>query len=333
MSTEIKIKTKRQKTVYSKFSDIAHIFANEPGRDVRCRNGFVKDDVIYSYGYHFPIANRNVDKKGKTTIFFTLDTYSSVTAQHIRDVNWGTRHLDTLYMLNVPKYKGSVPDHNNNIEYWLVKIQNCFEKFEKARECKKSIHSTMLVHVDRLKKYLEFFKIKPLKKVRNILEIALDPKWSNEITAFYKRRAEKLVDPKAIEKKEKARLARERAEERESAEQIVKWRNFQAFRPYINKKNRYYNRSSRPDLLRYNANKERIETSQGVEIPVEIAHKFYRYIQIVLAKGGCTSEECCNYKLLDVYRVTEITNEHIRVGCHKIKQTEVNNIAKQLNWI
>ena len=44
MSTETK--KKREKKVYSSFYDIAHVFSNEPGRDVRCRNGFVEDELM-----------------------------------------------------------------------------------------------------------------------------------------------------------------------------------------------------------------------------------------------------------------------------------------------
>jgi hypothetical protein len=97
MSTETTItKTKRVKTVYANMSEIAHIFAHEAGRNVKCRNGFVDNNVIFSFGRHFPIAKRYVDTKGKTTIFFTLDTYSSTTSKHISDVWRATQHLDKL---------------------------------------------------------------------------------------------------------------------------------------------------------------------------------------------------------------------------------------------
>jgi hypothetical protein len=85
--------------------------------------------------------------------------------------------------------------------------------------------------------------------------------------------------------------------------------------------------------LRYNANKERIETSQRVQIPVEVAHVFYRHIQVMLRKGGCKSADCCDYRLLERYTVTEISEERLVVGCHRIPMSEVELIAKQLKWI
>lgn len=329
MSTETK--KKREKKVYSSFSDIVHVFANEPGRDVRCRNGFVKDDVLYSYGRHFPVAKRYTDAKGNTTIFFTLDTYGRITGKHINEAFAATRHLNKLYMKNVPRF--DTVDHAYNIGYWLVQLKNAFTNIQKARNNKAWKLTEMRNHLTTLKVYLDFFKIKLTKEVKQIIAEAESDKWEKSITEFAEKEAKRLADPNLAEKREKARLARERAEERANAEQIQKWRNFEAYRPYQYKRGRYYSSSSQPDLLRYNAETERIETSQNVKIPVEIAHKFYRYIQIVLAKGGCTSAECCNYKLLDSYQVTEITNEHIKVGCHRIKIPEIQLMATKLGWV
>jgi len=332
MGTETK--TKRVKKVFSNMYDIAHIFANEPGRDCKFGNGFVENDVIYSYNYHFPIAKRYIDKKGKVTIFFTLDTYSNTTAKHIRNVSAATIQLDRLYMYNVPRYDET--NHGNNISYWIGKIKECLQKASKARENKSWIISEAHGHVQKLQKYMEFFKLKADKEIKKVVADALDDKWQREIEEYNKKKAEKEADPFIEEKREKARLAREKAELKKNAEQIVKWRNFEVNSPYleVSKRMRWSSTyRNLPDLLRYDPMKERVQTSQRVEIPVEAAKKFYRYIQVILAKGGCNSEECCNYKLLDTYNVTEITEEHIKVGCHTIKMDEVHNMARSLEWI
>ena len=154
MDMEVKTKTKRQKTVYGKFSDIAHIFANEPGREVRCRNGFVEDDVLYSYGRHFPVAKRYTDTKGNTTIFFTLDTYSRITGKHINEASAATRHLNKLYMKNVPRF--DTVDHSNNIGYWLVELKTAFTNIKKARTNKEWRLTEMRKHLTTLKVYLDF---------------------------------------------------------------------------------------------------------------------------------------------------------------------------------
>jgi hypothetical protein len=307
-------------------SDIAHIFSNEPGREARFGNGFIEGDVIYSYGRHFPIARRHVDGE-KTTMFFTLREYSNTTRKHINDVVNAIRQHNIVYMYWVPTY--GKPNHSLNIDHWLSEIRTAINKFKNARSNKSFILREAKATLNQLEKYLAFFKIEYPEQIKVFIEDLKNGKYEEEIKEYQKKERERLLDPKLKEKREKARLARERAELKKNEEQIQKWRNFE---PYVYRPYSYKHSHNLPDLLRYNVEKQRIQTSQNVEIPVEVAHKFYRYIQVMLKKGGCTSEACCDYSLLDKYRVREITNVHIVVGCHRITIQECNNIAKQLGW-
>jgi hypothetical protein len=332
MSTETNTvtKTKRVKHVFSNMSEVAHIFAHEIGRDVRCRNGFIENGVIYSFGRHFPIAKRYIDDKGKATIFFTLDSYSSTTSKHISDVWRATQHLEKLYMPKVPSY--STPNHDVNIVIWRRNIEECLSKAASARENKAWYVQDARKNVEQLESYIKFFKIKLDKETKAVVTKAKSDKWEQEVEEYKKKKAERLVDPKLSEKQEKARIAREKRELRDNAEQIEKWRNFEAYKPYVQKKRRRYgSNSSQPDLLRYNAEKERIETSQSVQIPIELAYRFYRYIKVVLERGSCIGTETCKYEIAG-YTVQEITPQHIRVGCHRITQTEIELMAIKMNW-
>lgn len=93
-------RSKREKHSYAKFEDLAHLLAHKDGKVAYCRNGRLKDNVIYSYGYHFPIARMYTDKRGLKTVFFTTDTYGSTTAQHISSTRWACNHMNILYMLH-----------------------------------------------------------------------------------------------------------------------------------------------------------------------------------------------------------------------------------------
>jgi hypothetical protein len=331
---EKETKTKRVKTVYNSFYDIAHIFANEPERNVKCSNGFVDNNIIYSYGYHFPIAKRHIAEDGKETIFFTLKSYSCTTGKHIRAVDGATSHLNKLYMYHVPNrwYQGE-PDHKENIEYWTNSIQLSLKTVERSRTNKDYDLLSARQYVQQLEAYVAFFKYKLDKKIKDLIKEVKGDKWDKYIEEYKKKQKEKENDPVYQQKREKAREARERAEIRKHGEQIQKWRNFEAYEPYIRTGRRNVRSTVRVDLLRYNQEQERIETSQRVQIPVEVAHVFYRHIQVMLRKGGCKSADCCDYELLERYTVTEITDQRIIVGCHRIKMEEVNNIAKQLKWI
>lgn len=332
MSTETK--TKRQKTVFTGFYDIAHIFANEPDRNVKCRNGFVQDNIIYSYGYHFPIAKRHYAEDGTETIFFTLRTYSNTTAKHVRAVNDATRHLNKLYMIDVPgRYQGD-PYHSTNIAYWVEKIKDCFGQIKRARTGKKWDLESARRYAGQLEAYLKFFNYKKSKEVIAILKEVRGNKWDKHIEEYEKLQEQRKTDPVYQQKLEKARAAREKKELTKHEDQIAKWRNFEARVPYVkSRRGSYTHGGILGDLLRYNKEGGYVETSQNVRVAEEIAHLFYRHIQVMLRKGGCKSKECCDYRLLDRYTVTEISEERIVVGCHRIKMEEVNNIAKQLNWI
>jgi hypothetical protein len=233
MSTETK--TKRQKTVFSNMSDIAHIFANEPGRNCKFGNGYVENDVIYSFGRHFPIAKRYVDAKGKTTIFFTLDTYSNTTAKHINAVSVATRHLDKLYMPKVPGYY-STPDHDTNNSIWRSKIEKFLKQATSARENKAWYVQDARSCVGQLETYIAFFKLKVDKFTKALIADAKSDKWEKQIEEYKKKKEARLADPKLLEKQEKARKYREDKELRDNAEQIEKWRNFEVYKPYVQKK-------------------------------------------------------------------------------------------------
>jgi hypothetical protein len=332
MSTETK--TKRQKTVFSGFYDIAHIFANEPERNVKCRNGFVQDNIIYSYGYHFPIAKRHYAEDGKETIFFTLKSYSNTTSKHISAVWGATAHLDRLYMIDVPgRYQGD-PYHTTNIEYWVRKIKDCFGQIQRARDNKNRYLQNAINHAEQLEAYIKFFRYRKSKDVIAVLKEVKSDKWEKHIEEYEKLQEQRRRDPVYQEKLEKARAAREKKELTKHEDQITKWRNFEAYSPYIkSRRGSYTDHNILGDLLRYNQEGGYVETSQRVRVAEEVAHLFYRHIQVMLRKGGCKSKECCDYRLLDQYTVTEISEQRIVVGCHRIKMEEVNNIAKQLKWI
>ena len=329
---------KREKHVYSSFSDLAHLFANTPDKVANCRNGILKNNIIYSYGEHFPIASM-IQLEGKEKIvLFTRRGYSSTTGSHIHQVNAATSQYKKIYTWDVV---GQYYFEGSN-GFWKFKsdfvqmvnfVTEQLEKFKRARNNKEWIIVEIRQRIREVQDLIEYFEVKDIpEEYIKVLNTDTDALYK-KLEEWKEKEKKRLEDPKLAEKREKAKLARERAFERENAEQIQKWRNFEAYTPYkLSARRRWVYSDTRRDLLRYNASEQRVETSQNVKIPVELAHKFYRYIQVVLQKGAyCYGPETCNYKLLN-YEVTKIDNECIRVGCHIIPQSEVNLIAQQLNW-
>lgn len=333
--------TKRVKKVFSGFSDLAHKWAQQTQEEGRCSNGFFEGDIIYSYGKHFPIARIYTNEKGERTVFFTTRTYSSTTAKHIRYTDNACSHMDMLYMSN-PVLTDDIYSeyaynwyHRGNIAEMVTELEELLLKFKRARNHKDWDLVRARNCATRITSYIKFFKIKKslTKKAISLVEYARSADRNKEITAWEEKERIRLSDPKVLENRRKAQEARDKKFAKENAEQIEKWRNFEAYTPYISRKwSSRYGYGDRNTLLRYNEEKQRVETSKYIQVPVEIAHNFYRYIKIMIAKGGCKSTDCCNYKVLE-YQVNEITDQQIKVGCHTIPMTEVETIATQLNWI
>jgi hypothetical protein len=230
--------------------------------------------------------------------------------------------------------------HRNNIAVIINELEELLLKFKRARLNKEWYLRMARNCAIRIKNYTKFFKIKKslTKKAFGLVEHAFSEDRDKEVDEAIERERIRLTDPKLEERREKARKKREEKIEKENAEQLEKWRNFESYTPYVTRKwsRSYgygYTGRGHFTLLRYNVDQERVETSKSVKIPVEVAHKFYRYIKIMIAKGGCTSRNCCDYVLMGHYTVDKITEEEIVVGCHTIQMTEVEAIAKQLNWI
>jgi hypothetical protein len=297
------------KTVFTDVSTIAHYWANKTQEEAKnpARNFYFYGDSIYSYGSHFCIAKHVETKQGKFT-FFTTRSYSNTTAKQISVVSMAARHLDLIYCAHPEDVSKGHSYHKRNINAFISEIEAQAHILQNAR--KPEIY---LTEIDRIKarftKYVDVLGVKLSPAEKTVLETDWKEGYRDYLT---NKQAE-------IDKAEKKRQ-RQRA--KELKEIILKFRNFEAHRLYFN---------NGADILRYDADKKRIETSQGVEVPEKIAHDFYKLLVKIKNAGGCT-EETCNAKLMDAYSLNEVTEKHVKIGCHTIEWKEINTLATQLNW-
>lgn len=289
------------KKVVSK-SEVAHLFAHQSQDEARNSgdNFYFKGDTIYSYGSHFPIAKHIVNKNKEKGLLFTTRTYSNTTAKQISVTRSACSHLNIIYCTS--------PDnsHEDNLKGFYNSIKSCLYGLGNARKPERYIEPAKDVFND-LKKYCEFFGLKIPKSSIELMEDAQNGKYKE----YLQKEAKRIEADK--KKAERIKAAAFKVS-------LSKWRE--------NKTPRIYDNPSGVDYLRYNG--KRIETSQGVEIPLEIAKKAYKFILSSIKNGGCSDGEC-NYKILD-YDVKEVSNDFLRIGCHNIAMTEINNIAQEMNW-
>ena len=286
---------------------VAHLWANQVQQEAKNSNRsfYFYGPSIYSYGSHFEIARHVTNKKGEKAVLFTTRSYSVITAKHISIVSSACSHLNKIYIpaKNFDTYKGE-----DNFYCWISQLDGQFKLLAKAR--KKEVYIAAIQRIiNQVEVYCNFTGLKPPAELKKLMKASN----SEEFNSYLASKS------KLIAAREKAKKVKEA---KKLAQDLIDWRKFEIQRLYTN--------YSGFDYLRYNSEKKRIETSQGVEVPVQIAKEFYIYVlSIINGAGACTD---CNKQLLH-YNVTSIDKNQIKIGCHTIKIDECNLIAKQLKWI
>jgi hypothetical protein len=236
------------KKVFSSSSDIAHLFANKLQEEARTSNNsfFFRNNTIYSYGYHFPIA-KHIEFKGVQALLFTLRKYSNTTAKHINYVSQATNHLNKIYCAHPEA------PHEDNFKFWLEQCQEICNKLAKAK--KPEIYLNQLSGVnDLVVKYASFFDIDVPISLAAILATSNKEEYA---TYLANRRELEAAENKRKEAQLKAK----------HKEELAKWNNFELSRLY-----------SRIDVDYLRLNVDTIETTQGVKIDLVTGKRFYESI-------------------------------------------------------
>lgn len=296
------------KKVFTDTSTIAHLWANQlqdEASNGKYGNFYFNGPSIYSYGSHFVIA-KHVNVNEKPAVLFTTASYSNTTRKHIGIVSQASRHLDKIYCRN-PRFTDYEANsfHVGNFQAWQNNIESIAASLQNAR--KPEIYLNKIDReYDQVQKYAEYFGIA-------IPAALIAAKGITNGAQFLEFNAAK----ERYAREEKERINKET--NKKLQKDLKKWRVFEL--PRISTR-------ANEDFLRYNSTKERIETSQAVEIPLAIAHTFYKRMLTVISKGGCTD---CPDKLMD-YSVKQISKDGIIIGCHNISMKEIKRIADLLQW-
>ena len=283
--------------------NVAHTWAYQSQQEAYTpnRSFYFYGPTIYSYGSHFPIAKHATNSKGENRILFTTRKYSNTTAKHINKVWSSIPNRENLIFCYNP-----CETVNDNLTYWNREIDSIYRALAKAKKPSKYLFE--LTHLKaQILEYCNFMEV----EIPQAISLKLDITSKAEIVEIVEK--EKAIKAEIEAKKEKEK-------EKYNKEQIKKFRNFERYSPLINF-----------SCLRYNEATQRIETSQRIEIPVNLAKVFYRAIKTALNTKELNTEILDNLKILD-YKVKNLQKEFIEIGCHKIEMKEINKIAKSLNF-
>lgn len=265
--------------------DLAHNFAtigHDKEIEMKGSNFFFTRGTIYSYGQHFPIATY-VEHKGERALLVTKKGYSNSTSKHINYFNNAARHINKIYAYDIETPHINISEFKNTLESLRTRLAKARKKFiyvdQIQNECE-----TLQKYIN----YLEGLKdenlkttIKELKKVYKDFSIIDEDFDTEKLRLEIKRKAEKEA----------------RAKLKKDKETIKKFLNFET----------HYLGGLTFDVLRYNEKTQRVETSQRVEIPVEIA----RRLQNALKDGTVKETD----KVLH-YTIRSLNKKQISIGCH-----------------
>lgn len=304
------------KTVFSP-SELPHVFARQSQIEGKTsgRNFFFERNVIYSYGYHFPIA-RILDDSG--IVLFTNRGYSNTTSKHIWAVRSALNHKDKIYVNNP---NASVVDNliafSKDLKAEFDVIENTRRRPHTRDDAKASVGGiikTATAYCVAMDTTLDK-QIKLLAKgvgaerliAASLFKKAMDAGYDH--TKFLLNLNKKLTA--AQKKADKERKIK-------AAEKLEKW--------LAGESNTYYlDTQFTPLMLRKRVIDEDnviVETTMGASVSFKAAKVLYDMIK---------SGRDIKGHVIDNYTVIGI-NGTLKVGCHEIPTEEVKRFATQNNW-
>jgi hypothetical protein len=291
------------KRVFSSHNEVAHIWASQSQYEGRAGNIFFEDGVIYSYGYHFPVA-RFAPEFGNI-VLFTNKGYSSSTGKHKSLIRGAIpRNYEVIYC-DDPKRSA---DHN--LDKWRAAVEWMRRDF--AAKTHKISRGNLAV---------EIFKTCESAIVYCMALKIAAPEWSNESNDEMAARDYVYELAKAREiKKAAARAEYEKKAALEAADRMVLW----AIGENV------YNGGFQylPTALRIKD--DSIQTSRGANIPVSDALKLWPLL-LRAKNSGKTIEAGLHSINLGAYRFNSFDGDTLIVGCHQIAWPELEKMAIQLN--
>jgi hypothetical protein len=265
---------------------------------------FYENDTIFSYGRHFPIAKFITNSKGIEFIAYNKATYSNSTSKHQKHVlNAIPKNIKKIYCINL---ECSFLGHHENLLHRLKTAKKLLNDAKKATKYKMQYINNAQSELNAFNEYVNYFEINTSEYVgayENIDKVYINV--SNDIETFINSDEYKIWILNT-EKRKNDEISKQLIKQ---AENIQKFRNFEISYLYGIPFN----------LLRYNKEKNEVQTSSDVKISLPLFMRYYNKLKNNELNKG---EKIENYTYLGK------DDKSVFVGCHKIELTEIENIIR-----
>jgi hypothetical protein len=282
-------------------SQLAHVWANNPNKDGKGSNMFVRDGVIYSYGTHFPIARHY-----KGVVLFTSRSYSVSTSKHKSYVRHACSHLTVFEVVNVlnDPSGADVRDYSKQLAELAIAVS-------RARDPKWPL-AQLEQATNRANLFCEKFGFKTRFSLPDESKLAEYREKSKQASA----------------KKAKATIARNARIEEENKIAIAEWlAGTRQSLPYTIQK--VYLRKIVRENVEPCGQAVELQTSKGALVDLNEAHKAFRFIIARKEKGWHRNGETF---VIGDFHLDAVNEQGIVAGCHRITWDEIERFAALQGW-
>jgi len=289
-------------------SELTHIWANQTQTHGKGSNMFFEYDTIYSYGYHFKLAQHITNKDGLKCVFFNERHYSSSTSKH-QALVWRSIPANVQFFKVIRFFddiETSTSAHLENLGSYLEYALESKNKVKTATKLKNGYINQLDTSINVFEKYCNFFNIDLKSTIFEGLNITFKQlaQWVDEY-----RHSEEFAQWQ-INQEQKQKQAEIKALER-AKDDLIKFREFKISSVY--NLGQYF--------LRYNKETGNVETSGGVKMSKNVFLLAYQRLKNnTLQQGQHVGDFVYN----------GIKDGFLSVGCHKIDINEVENLVPVL---
>jgi len=289
-------------------SELTHVWANQTQTHGKGSNIFFEHDSIYSYGYHFKLAQHVTNKDGKKCVFFNDRSYSNSTSKH-QTLVWRSIPANVQFF-KVQSFfndiENSTNAHLENLKSYLEYAKDAQQKAIKATKLKNGYIEQAKIAIDVFEKYVSFFGLSEFLWEYRTLQNRY-----NELTNWiYEYQNSEEFKTWQIKKADNERKAEQKRLEK-AKDDILEFRQFKISSIY--NLGQYF--------LRYNKETDNVETSGGVKMTKSVFLLAYQRLKNNTLQIG---------QHVGDFTYNGLKDGFLSVGCHKIKVDEVESLLAEL---
>lgn len=289
------------KTVFSSNAQLSHAWANQKQSYGRASSMFYEDNIIYSYGKHYEIAQIVTAPNGQRVYFVNSNGYSNSTAKHTNHVLNAIPDIYpafkvpfiivSTYFNNSRCHKFSVENLPAIIDAMLLNVKNYLTYQINARSYYGHFTAASLLF-DNIIEICELFELPKPQRPDNYLDAQI--------------KAQNLRETQSIREEKKAAKELEK-----SLELLTKWLNHD------------YNGTlyNIPVHLRVSKDGKLIETTKGAKVQLSEALRLLSKLR--------NGEDIKGYQI-DGFTVIENNSDRVKIGCHEISWAIINKLNFKL---